>query len=231
MTDMKLTELFRIFLKKGFVSKRLLFVGNLDEWENNVPPHPDYDVWVVEEIGDERLGEEHVQFLFENTASGLVRRMMPFVPDSAGEEHVIERFESADCILFLVVERDSETPVGYTWTLIPSEDTFALDLRIDEGTCFGFDAFTAPGHRRRGVTTLCRAVANDYAVERGCETLVGHVDAANKPALKAEDTSLLDHAGNNYLIRVLGLRLFSITSWFDVPGLELYLLPGRPQLR
>ena len=128
--------------------------------------------------------------------------------------------------MFLAVETHTSVPVGYVWAFVPQENTVACGVPLAAGTFFRFDAFTAIPHRRNGVSTLVRWAATKWAAERGCEQFVGHYDASDEVALLTHKSAFSSsYVGNNYLLRVLGAPVLSVTNWIATPGIIIHYLP------
>jgi len=166
----------------------------------------------------------------EDTGS-LLPHHLDVLASVVGTERLSRRLEHPEVTLVLAVDRASREPMGFRWLLHPKSGTVWHDsFPVEPGTAYGFNEYTFPRFRRRGVYLELIRRGNRLALQDlGCSQVVIVVEAGNDPSLRANLGAGYTIEATNYLVKVLGRNVFSVVARPDGGPLHLHRVLGQPR--
>ena len=129
-----------------------------------------------------------------------------------GAERLRQRLLNEDVTLVLGVDRETLSPTGFRWVVHPSVGTAWHDnLPVRPGEALGFNAYTFPLFRRKGLYQYLVVEGNRRLRElSGIEKVRIVIEASNEASIRANLASGLRVVGTNFLLKWFGTNVFSI---------------------
>lgn len=144
--------------------------------------------------------------------SSLPSGILAAIARTLGAEVLRKRLERPDITLVTGIDRRSHALMGFRWILHPTKDTVWHDnIPIEPGDAYGFNEFTYPEFRRRGVYGTLIAHGNRHVFEDlGRSRIAIVVEAGNLASLNANLRAGYSIVGTNYLVKVWRRNVYSV---------------------
>lgn len=152
------------------------------------------------------------------TVDDLPSRTYSELCSIVGSGRVAARFAHPDITLFTAVTDDDEL-AGFRWALHPYEYNLWHDyVRVRPNDTLIFNSYTAPPHRRRGIFSALIHYGNGQLFNTTETTrILAIVEAQNRASRDALLGQGLQVLGTNFLIKVVGHNVITMTKLDDSP--------------
>lgn len=130
-----------------------------------------------------------------------------------GTERLEMRMAHEDLSLFLAITESGEL-AGYMWALHPFNTPRWHDyVRIAPRSALVFNVYVLPHYRRSGVFLSLLRYSSDYLLNNlGSTRLLAVIESSNAPSRRAFSNFGFRAVGTNYLVKVLGRNVVTITK-------------------
>jgi len=142
----------------------------------------------------------------------LDKGLLDVLARTVGTDVLGWRLAHPDITLVLGVDSRSQAVMGFRWILHPTAGTVWHDnIPIEPGDAYGFNEFTYPTFRRRGVYGKLISDGNRYVFEElGLPRIAIVVEASNRASLGANLRAGYAVVGTNYLFKIWKRNVYSV---------------------
>ena len=183
------------FFENYFFKKRIFFVADKNtSLPESILCNPYFRVEVIKCVDDLSLKAD---------VNNLIKHDLM--------DKFVKRLENPSFTLYLALNKDNSEIAGYFWTAeVKKEPIWHDKIYTEPNSVLGFNAFTFPEYRGKNAYPFIFSIAIKNTVQRDVKCYYTIVEMSNKASIRVHEKLGLKAAGENYLVKLFGVNIFSI---------------------